>query len=106
MGRNGHGLIMSRKQIFELLPHLAPRSHANTYRLSLLSTPNTSGRTLPSFLSHNLTPLEVMATIVGNFVALLNFINQKQTWQQDLKLGFVRHDSETNYFLSQLISYL
>jgi len=47
VGGNGNGLNMSRKPITEFFKHPVPQSDTNTYRLSLLLTPNLSGRTLP-----------------------------------------------------------
>jgi len=38
-GGNGNGFNMNRKLIYEFFPPPAPRSHANTYRFSLFSTP-------------------------------------------------------------------
>jgi len=46
-GVGGNGLNMSWKSIPEFKKNPAPQSDTNTYRLSLLSTPNSSGRTLP-----------------------------------------------------------
>jgi hypothetical protein len=46
-GGNGNGLNMNRKLLDEFFPPPAPRSHANTYRFSLFSTPLLSRRTRP-----------------------------------------------------------
>jgi len=47
VGVNGNGLNRSRKPITEFFKHPAPQSVTYTYRLSQLSTPNSSSRTLP-----------------------------------------------------------
>jgi len=46
-GGNGNGLNTNRKLIYEFVLPPAPRSHANTYRFSLFSTPLLSRRTRP-----------------------------------------------------------
>jgi len=43
----GNGLNFSRKPISKFFERQATRSHTNNFRLSILSTPNSSGRTLP-----------------------------------------------------------
>jgi len=47
VGGNGNGFDMSRRLISEFFPPPAPRSHYNTYRLSLFSIPLLSRRTRP-----------------------------------------------------------
>jgi len=47
VGRNGSVLNMNRKLIHEFFPPPALRSHANTYRFGLFSTPLLSRRTRP-----------------------------------------------------------